>query len=73
MSITAFKGWERGIWLKIPFIREGPIVDVFFHEIGHHIHHSIRPEFREREDVADVWMVRLTLPPQNVSLDELLK
>lgn len=56
---NALKGWERGIWLKIPFIREGRIGDVLFHEIGHHIHSSIRPEFREREDVADVWMVRL--------------
>jgi hypothetical protein len=56
---NALKGWERGIWLKIPFIREGRIGDVLFHEIGHHIHYSIRPEFREREDVADMWMVRL--------------
>jgi hypothetical protein len=32
---------------------------VLFHEIGHHIHFTVRPEYREREDVADVWKVRL--------------
>ncbi len=56
---NTLKGWERGIWLKIPYICEDEIGDVLFHEIGHHIHHSIRPEFREREDVAEVWKVRL--------------
>jgi len=49
------KGW----WLKIPFVREFAIKDVLFHETGHHIHATVRPEFREREDVADVWKVRL--------------
>lgn len=57
---NALKGWERGLWLRIPLAREGRIGDVLFHEIGHHIHSAIRPEFREREDVADVWMVRLS-------------
>jgi hypothetical protein len=32
---------------------------VLFDEIGHHIHYTTRPEFREKEDVADVWKVRL--------------
>jgi hypothetical protein len=32
---------------------------VLFHEIGHHIHHAVRPEHREKEDMADVWKVRL--------------
>jgi hypothetical protein len=32
---------------------------VLFHEIGHHIHFAVRPESREKEDVADVWKVRL--------------
>ena len=57
---NALKGWERGLWLRIPLVREGRIGDVLFHEIGHHIHFAIRPEFREKEDVADVWMVRLS-------------
>jgi hypothetical protein len=53
------RGWEGGFWLRLRFLREGFISDVLFHEIGHHIHYAIRPEHREREDVADVWKVRL--------------
>ena len=32
---------------------------MLFHEIGHHIHYAVRPEQREKEDVADVWKARL--------------
>jgi hypothetical protein len=32
---------------------------VLFHEIGHHVHRVVRPEHREREDVANVWKVCL--------------
>jgi hypothetical protein len=56
---NTLKDWEKGLWLWIPFIREGRIGDVLFHELGHHIHFTTRPEHREREDVADVWKVRL--------------
>ena len=28
---------------------------VLFHEIGHHIHNTVRPEYDEKEDVADKW------------------
>jgi hypothetical protein len=56
---NALEPWRGGLWLKVPFIREIALKDVLFHEIGHHIHSAIRPEFREREDVADVWKVRL--------------
>jgi len=52
-------GWETGWSLKFSFLREGKIADVFFHEIGHHIHFTTRPEYREKEDVADIWKVRL--------------
>ena len=48
------RGWESSWWLRIPLIREGKIADVLFHEIGHHIHFTCRPEYREKEDVADV-------------------
>lgn len=53
------KPWQKGIWLKLAFLREGLIADVLFHEIGHHIHATSRPEFRDREDVADAWGARL--------------
>jgi hypothetical protein len=56
---NALKGWEKGLWLKVPFIREGRLSEVLFHEVGHHIHFTTRPEYREKEDVADVWKVRL--------------
>jgi hypothetical protein len=56
---NVLRGWEKGLWLRIPLIREGRVGDVLFHEIGHHIHFTHRPEYREREDVADVWKVRL--------------
>jgi hypothetical protein len=58
---NTLRGWENGWWLRIPLLDEGKIGDVLFHEIGHHIHFSCRPEYREREDVADVWKVRLQM------------
>jgi hypothetical protein len=33
---------------------------VLFHEIGHHVHATVRPEFREKEDIADDWGKKLT-------------
>lgn len=33
--------------------------NVLFHEVGHHIHNTIRPEHAEREDVADSWAGKL--------------
>lgn len=38
-----------------PFIKSSCFGLVLFHEIGHHIDATIRPEFREKEDVADGW------------------
>jgi len=34
--------------------------EVLFHEIGHHMHRTRAPEFKEREDVADSWEKRLS-------------
>jgi hypothetical protein len=45
--------WRRGLF------RETDLREVLFHEIGHHIHATVQPEHREREDVADVWKLRL--------------
>ena len=56
---NTLRGWESEWWLRIPLIREGKLADVLFHEIGHHIHLTCRPEYREKEDVADIWQVRL--------------
>jgi hypothetical protein len=43
----------------IPFIRTAVFGLVLFHEIGHHVEATIRPEFREKEDVADGWSKKL--------------
>jgi hypothetical protein len=56
---NTLRGWERGWWLRVPFIRESKLSDVLFHEVGHHIHCAVRGEYREKEDVVDVWKVRL--------------
>lgn len=42
-----------------PFIRTAVFGHVLFHEIGHHIEATIRPEFREKEDAADSWSKKL--------------
>lgn len=56
---NTLKYWEKGFFLRIPFIREELLGGVLFHEIGHHIHFTVRPEYREKEDVADIWKIRL--------------
>jgi hypothetical protein len=56
---NTIKMWERGVWLRFKYSRELALSDVLFHEIDHHIHFTKRREYREKEDVADVWKVRL--------------
>jgi hypothetical protein len=47
-------------WIfKIPVVRDILFSDILFHEIGHHIHATAQPEFREKEDVADNWKLKL--------------
>lgn len=48
-----------GLWSRMPFFRDILFSRVLFHEIGHHIHATARPEFREKEDVAERWQERL--------------
>jgi hypothetical protein len=43
---NTLRGWETGLWLRVPYIREGRLSDVLFHELGHHIHRTVRPEHR---------------------------
>lgn len=44
---------------RVSLLRNIAVADVLYHEIGHHIHKTSRPEFREREDVADSWKHKL--------------
>jgi len=41
-------------------LRELVFGEVLYHELGHHAH-TIHPEYREKEDVADSWGVRLSV------------
>lgn len=43
----------------VPLGRTACFGKVLFHEIGHHVHATVRPEFREKEDVADNWGKKL--------------
>ena len=43
----------------IPLLKTAIFGQVLFHEIGHHIDATIKPEFREKEDVADSWSKKL--------------
>jgi hypothetical protein len=45
------------LWL--PIARDFWFGAVLYHELGHHIHQVMKPEFREREDVADSWRGKL--------------
>jgi hypothetical protein len=44
---------------RIKLLREIAIGHILFHEIGHHIHATARPEHAEKEDVADRWAAKL--------------
>ena len=45
------------IW--IPPLRAICFAHVLYHEIGHHIHDFIRPEYSEKEGMADRWSTTL--------------
>jgi hypothetical protein len=52
------RGLPRPV-LWFSFFRNWCVGDVLYHELGHHIHYCVRPEHREKEDVADDWSKRL--------------
>jgi len=54
--VAAAPSW---VW-RIAFLREVLLSETLYHEIGHHIHKTQKPEYREREDVADDLAARLT-------------
>lgn len=51
--------YEIRVCRMIPFLKHVVLADVLYHELGHHIHHTLRPEHQERENVADEWSARL--------------
>jgi hypothetical protein len=48
-----------GFFVRLPMVGFFSIGKVLFHELGHHIHRTKHPEFKEREDVADEWSKKL--------------
>jgi hypothetical protein len=48
--------------LKLAILADIAIGQVFYHELGHHIHKAQAPEFGEREDIAENWRKRLIKP-----------
>ncbi|NOX97713.1 MAG: hypothetical protein GXO98_06635 [Nitrospirae bacterium] len=51
--------WPTKI-LHIPLFLDMAFSDALFHELGHHIHKTQAPEFKERENVADQWRKKLS-------------
>lgn len=50
----------KGFPFRIPMLRDIVFGHVLFHEIRHHIHRTVRPEYDEvKEDVADKWAGKL--------------
>ena len=46
--------------LRIPLLRHCVLANTLYHEIGHHIHETMHPEYAEREAVATRWTRHLT-------------
>jgi len=53
------QGWPT-ILLSFRFIKDLAFSEVLYHELGHHIHKTSAPEYKEREDVAEIWKRRLS-------------
>ncbi len=43
----------------VPFVRDILLARVLFHELGHHIHRTLRRQAGEAEDVAEEWARKL--------------
>lgn len=44
---------------RIPLVRDAALGSILYHEFGHHIHKTKKPEFKEKEGVADKWSDKL--------------
>ena len=49
-----------GLWWRFEFIRSWALSEIFLHEMGHHIHRVHRPEFADKENVAEEWSLKLS-------------
>jgi hypothetical protein len=55
---NTLRQWPKGFF-HFSIFRDIAISEILFHEIGHHIHKTQAPEYKEKEDVADSWMRKL--------------
>lgn len=55
-----FKNYHKNVF-KIPILKEILFAYTLFHEIGHHVHYSYKPERMNEEKIADEWAEYLTL------------
>ena len=46
-------------FLRLSLVRTMLLGEVLYHEIGHHIHRTQKPDRRDREFIADEWMDKL--------------
>lgn len=46
-------------WMHIPILRNFAFADTLFHEVGHHLDHTIGAPARSGEAAAEAWNVRL--------------
>jgi hypothetical protein len=58
LRVDKILGWMERVPAR-SVLRKVLFGHVLFHEIGHHIHRTIRPEYKEKEDVADDWAGKL--------------
>lgn len=56
---ATLKTWGTGWRLTRSIRHDMALGYVLYHEIGHHIHATCKPEFKEREDAADKWRHKL--------------
>ena len=54
LTDNVLRGFPRPM-LAFSLFRDLAISDVLFHEIGHHIHCTQEPDYKEKEDVAATW------------------
>jgi hypothetical protein len=52
------KKWGRN-WLRFGLLRDAPLAELLFHEVGHHIHRLHIPEYDGGENVAEKWSKKL--------------
>ncbi len=52
------KRWGRS-WLRFGILRDVALTELFYHELGHHIHRLHVPEYEGRENVAEKWSKKL--------------